>query len=293
MLCLAENNLQRHLSPEQTTQNNPSSYENADHLQQLGPYDVICGRHKAAFDNIGNRRFRITVALSLARYKAAPIREDKSIIIHSVVALVRSCGGRFLQRQKEAWVELDDKMAHEKVGHALRDMASKSNKNSKNKSTEQSGMSPSATLKAFAARWKFPMYMDMAIQSEYLQRNAPMEKRNVAEEPHDCQETEEAEDYEYDAFSLTEDPICVDYDEQLQASNDSNLSQEQQPIYQLSQEPQQDTDEALLVSEFEDFSDAQEFLLQNIDERELSIDDKMISWMVNESTSLFAGLESV
>ena len=90
---------------------------------ELGLYDVICGRHKAAFDNIGNRRFRVTVSLTLERYINASTRKEKSAIINSIADLVRSSGGRFLQRQDGAWVELNEKHSNQKVGHALRDMA--------------------------------------------------------------------------------------------------------------------------------------------------------------------------
>ena len=90
---------------------------------ELGPYDVICGRHKAAFNNIGNRRFRVTVSLALDRYISALTRKAKSNMINSIADLVRSNGGRFLQRQDGAWIELNEKHSSQKVGHALRDMA--------------------------------------------------------------------------------------------------------------------------------------------------------------------------
>lgn len=90
---------------------------------ELGVYDVICGRHKAAFNNIGNRRFRVTVYLAQLRYTGALTRKEKSAVIKSIAELVHSNGGRFLQCQKRSWVELSEKQSHEKVGHALRDMA--------------------------------------------------------------------------------------------------------------------------------------------------------------------------
>lgn len=112
--------------------------------QALGPYDVsqdcfsgpplpteltgiqrtkqvIAGRHKEAFNNIGNRRFRVTVSLFLERYLIATTKQDKSMIIMEIVDIVNS-NGRFLKRRKGNWVELDEKEAKHKVGHALRDM---------------------------------------------------------------------------------------------------------------------------------------------------------------------------
>lgn len=90
-------------------------------IYELGLYDVICGRHKAAFNNVGNRRFRVTVSLALERYSTAPTRKDKSTVIKSVADLVRGNGGRFLKWKQGAWVVLNEKQTHEKVGHALRD----------------------------------------------------------------------------------------------------------------------------------------------------------------------------
>jgi hypothetical protein len=93
-------------------------------LDGLGPYDVVCGRQKEAFRNVGNRRFRVTVSLFMEKYVAAPTRQCKSKVISAVAEQVQANGGRFLRRRNNEWVELDDKQAKEKVGHALRDMAS-------------------------------------------------------------------------------------------------------------------------------------------------------------------------
>lgn len=91
---------------------------------ELGLYDVLCGRHKNSFNNIGNRRFRVTISLALDRYMSAPTRKAKSVVIKSVTAaLIQGNGARFLRRRGGAWLELNEKQAHEKVGHALRDIA--------------------------------------------------------------------------------------------------------------------------------------------------------------------------
>lgn len=99
------------------------------------PYDVVCGRDKIAFNNVGNRRFRITVSLALERFMKSPTRKAKSIVIRSVANLVRSNGGRFLQPTvmtrntpknsctQQRYFELDAKQSRLKVGHALRDLA--------------------------------------------------------------------------------------------------------------------------------------------------------------------------
>lgn len=94
-------------------------------VEALGPYDIICGRNKLAFNNIGNRRFRVTVQLTMDRYMAATTRNETSKVIKYVADIVRENGGRFLRLSPDGkhWIELDKKHIHEKVGHALRDAA--------------------------------------------------------------------------------------------------------------------------------------------------------------------------
>jgi hypothetical protein len=95
-----------------------------DDVVVLGPYDIICGRCSTAYNNVGNRRFRATISLYLQRYKEAKSREDKGDAIMSVVRLLLDdVGARFLKRRGNIWVELGEKQAREKVGHALRDMS--------------------------------------------------------------------------------------------------------------------------------------------------------------------------
>jgi hypothetical protein len=89
----------------------------------IGPYDVLCGRHQTAFNNIGNRRFRATLSLYLARYIEANKRTQKSEVITSVTRfLCEVVGARFLKKKGKGFIELDEKQARSKVGHALRDM---------------------------------------------------------------------------------------------------------------------------------------------------------------------------
>ena len=125
-------------------------------IDEIGLYDVLCGRDKAAFNNIGNRRFRVTVSLSLDRYLQAATRKEKSVVIKSVVTMLHADGGKFLQQlvstkrsnsdsnsDAPLYIELNEKQAHEKAGHALRDMAllrsktSSSNSTKKNKAVDQ------------------------------------------------------------------------------------------------------------------------------------------------------------
>jgi hypothetical protein len=93
-----------------------------------GPYDVVCARGKLAWDHIGNRRFRLLIDLTIDKYLAARTKIDKSILVLSLVDMVReasSDGGGFVKLIKEGnalqWCEVGDITARDKVGHAIRD----------------------------------------------------------------------------------------------------------------------------------------------------------------------------
>jgi hypothetical protein len=89
---------------------------------ELGPYDVICGRDKHAYHNVGNRRFRVLVAMNKGRYASVGTRREKTAIVRYLVHAVMRNGGRFLQRHQDGWIELDLKKSMAKVGHAIRDI---------------------------------------------------------------------------------------------------------------------------------------------------------------------------
>ena len=90
----------------------------------IGPYDILCGRSRASYHNVGNRRFRITIGAYLPKYINARTRYDKtSLIIFVVRMLHEDVGARFLkQHGVNMYVQLDEKEARKKVGHAFRDM---------------------------------------------------------------------------------------------------------------------------------------------------------------------------
>eukprot|EP00980_Cylindrotheca_fusiformis_P012184 scaffold2959_cov64-Cylindrotheca_fusiformis.AAC.1 len=43
----------------------------------IGPYDILCGRTSNAYNNIGNRRFRVTIRMFLQRYQDLGSRADR------------------------------------------------------------------------------------------------------------------------------------------------------------------------------------------------------------------------
>ena len=67
---------------------------------KLRPYDVICGRNKFAFNQVGNRRFRILVSLYLKRYFESTHRVDRHIMNIEIIDTIKKAGGYFLKRTK-------------------------------------------------------------------------------------------------------------------------------------------------------------------------------------------------
>ena len=94
------------------------------HPSDLRPTDILCGRSSTAFNNVGNRKFRAIITANIERYIRAITRQDKGVVIHSVVKYIKDdVGARFLKRVKHGYIELTERKQREKVGHALRDLS--------------------------------------------------------------------------------------------------------------------------------------------------------------------------
>lgn len=104
----------------------------------VGPYDVLCGRDKATFNYVGNRRFRVTINLYIPKYAEARTKREKAAVIVSLVRTLRDeVGTRFLKlyepkgagkhdtedTAEDVYLEMDEAQSRKKVGHALRDMS--------------------------------------------------------------------------------------------------------------------------------------------------------------------------
>lgn len=83
---------------------------------------------KSCYEHVGNRRFRVTIAMNLKRYVEAQTRHEKSQVVHDIVAFLRhsSPTGAFVKMNYATgtWMTVCDAVAREKVGHALRDALS-------------------------------------------------------------------------------------------------------------------------------------------------------------------------
>ena len=99
-----------------------------ENISNLGPFDVLCGRDKQSYNNVGNRRFRIMISMNLQKYMKCETRTERSkMILGLIYELSQYCGQlRFLKRVKgsNTLVQLDYKQSREKIAHALRDAAS-------------------------------------------------------------------------------------------------------------------------------------------------------------------------
>jgi hypothetical protein len=101
-------------------------------IDVLGPYDIIIGRGRKFENNIGNKRFRVTIQLNLKRYLHAPTRQDKTILILTVFHMLKDdIGARFVKCADNGRYEIcGPEEGRDKVAHALRDLAAKVTKES-------------------------------------------------------------------------------------------------------------------------------------------------------------------
>merc|ERR1712238_630628 len=132
-----------------------TNQSNNKHSFELQPFDVLCGRNKTSYNNIGNRRFRILINLNLPHYLECQSRNERSEMILNLTRDLCCCSDetqfddkvpspnscvRFFKRQKgvNELIELDFKGCREKIGHALRDAASQHNNNNNSNNSSKS-----------------------------------------------------------------------------------------------------------------------------------------------------------
>ena len=100
----------------------------ADHGKEadvgVGVNDVRCARGKSSYNHSGNKRFRQLLQSHVEEYERAQSRLEKSIIVSAVVRQIQDTSplGRFVRRKDNAWVEVGEGAAREKVGQGFRDL---------------------------------------------------------------------------------------------------------------------------------------------------------------------------
>jgi hypothetical protein len=97
-----------------------TSYYNDTCNEDLQGADVICGRDKFAQTYIGNRRFLDIIQSFREEYTSVSKRENKTLIIATIISIISSNGGRFLKLEDSQWVEIDAAARHERVSNSLR-----------------------------------------------------------------------------------------------------------------------------------------------------------------------------
>jgi len=87
-----------------------------------GDKDVVCGRGKRNWNHLGNINFRNVIRTNVQRYLDSPTKNDKTLVVISIVDEIRGQGGRFLKEDMHGrWYDIGDAQARDKVGHSLRD----------------------------------------------------------------------------------------------------------------------------------------------------------------------------
>mmetsp|Transcript_10088 Transcript_10088/g.20422 ORF Transcript_10088/g.20422 Transcript_10088/m.20422 type:complete len:345 (+) Transcript_10088:206-1240(+) len=100
------------------------------------PADVCCGRGKKNWRHHGNATFRRLIHSNVQAYIDATTKHDKTLVVKSIVDIVRSNGGRFLKQASDGgWHDIGDSQAREKVGHSLRDQVTALTKQKKDPSS--------------------------------------------------------------------------------------------------------------------------------------------------------------
>jgi hypothetical protein len=86
--------------------------------------DILCGRGGSCLEHPGNKIFSEVVRANVQKYIEAPKRFDKGIVVSSVVDSIKKSGVRFIKQDKHSklYCELSHDQAHEKTGHAIRDL---------------------------------------------------------------------------------------------------------------------------------------------------------------------------
>lgn len=95
-------------------------------------YHVICGRGKKSYGHVGNQWFLTVVSSRINDYAKADTKQEKSEIVHKLVAEIRDAGGFIRQdEQTGRYFRVAEGEGRDKVSQALRDALKHKYKSSK------------------------------------------------------------------------------------------------------------------------------------------------------------------
>jgi len=199
-------------------------YDQREEGIRVTDMDILCGRGKAYANHPGNLKFTHKIQSNLQRYRDAPKRIDRSIVLATMVDDFFDEGCRFLKKNKatNGWIQLTADQCHEKVGHALRDL------HRKTKGTSPPQTHSSAAIAACKKQKR--------AQHEY-QENDHISERNFnlimtdPLEPAPIAPANNVSDY-FDAIDVTPLSILLRYvlSEEESDGASSNLLTEMQPV---------------------------------------------------------------
>ena len=136
-----ENNTQQtmanyhHIQQQYLSVNNTTTKENSSNDFALTEYDILVGRHKLAFNHVGNRRFRAVISSFLPKYFESTSRTARARLVQDIINSIELAGGRFVKQadpkvDNGELIEITLKEKRNKVGHAIRDAAKSSGSSS-------------------------------------------------------------------------------------------------------------------------------------------------------------------
>ena len=111
-----------------------------DYSKHLNENDVLCGRGRNMNSYIGNINFRALLMEYQDKFFAGATRYNKQRIILEIITKIKSKGGRFLERpckgiEKGLWKNVEESKAMIKTDQALRDLASRAEKDESDSGT--------------------------------------------------------------------------------------------------------------------------------------------------------------
>jgi hypothetical protein len=93
-------------------------------VYEVRDVDICCGRGKRYSNHLGNGAFQKSVLANMKAYATASSKREKSDFVVAIVDSLLSSGARFVKQDRESgkWYDIGEAQAHEKTGHAIRDL---------------------------------------------------------------------------------------------------------------------------------------------------------------------------
>ena len=106
---------------------------------RLRDRDICCGRGKGCWNHPGNQMFQTIIHASVQRYADAQSKNEKSLVVASIVESLTSSGARFVKLEKQTgrWYDIGRTQARDKTGHAIRDLIMNRSKREAKKSVQK------------------------------------------------------------------------------------------------------------------------------------------------------------